>query len=163
MLVSASCYASVCGAVPGTGVAFGYFGVPVPTTTPQNNGAAHGPRHPAYTDQILPNQLCRFCLVFVGLLVCLSIIVRISREKNLACRYLGPLSSGPCKVVLGLGVLGLPRGWVRCPDDLFFRTTSSGGPTDDRSCRRGFCVFLVLFLFDDFFELDTLEQNAGFA
>ena len=41
-------------------------------------------------------------------------------EKNLSCLYLGPLSSGHCKVVLGLGVLGLPRGWVRCPNDLFF-------------------------------------------
>ena len=45
----ASCYASVCGAVPGTGGAIGPFGVPVPTATPQNIGAAHGPRHPAYT------------------------------------------------------------------------------------------------------------------
>ena len=69
MLVTASCFASVRGAVPGTGGATGSFGVPVPTTTPQNNGAAHGPRHPAYTDPILPSKLCRFCMVFVGLRV----------------------------------------------------------------------------------------------
>ena len=71
MLFFASCVASVCGAVPGTGGAIGSFGVPVPTTTPQNNGAAHGPRHPVYTDQILPKQLFWFCLVLLGLLVSL--------------------------------------------------------------------------------------------
>ena len=71
MLVVASCFASVSGAVPGTGGATGSFGVPVPTTTPQNIGAAHGPRHPAYTAQILPNQLIWFCRVVVGFLVSL--------------------------------------------------------------------------------------------
>ena len=66
MPVAVYCFASVCGAVPGTGGATGSFGVPVPTTTPQNIGAAHGPRHPAYTDQILPNQLFWFCMGVVG-------------------------------------------------------------------------------------------------
>ena len=69
----------------------------------------------------------------------------ISREKIFDCLYLGPLSSGPCKVVLGLGVW-VSSGGVRCFDDLFFRTTCSGGPTDDRSCRRCFLCFFFVFL-----------------
>ena len=66
--------------------------------------------------------------------------------------YLGPLSSGPCKVVPGLGVLGLPLGVGALSRRLvFFRTTCSGGPTDDRSCRRCFCVLFFVFFVDDFF------------
>ena len=77
----ADCYASVGGAVPGTGGACGSFGVPVPTATPQNIGAAHGPRHPAYTDPILSNNLFRSCMVFVGFPVGLWLLFRFFREK----------------------------------------------------------------------------------
>ena len=73
----ASCFASVSGAVPGTGGA---------TASPQNNGAAHGPRHPAYTASILPNQLFWLCRVFVGLLVSLRFLFGIhGRKTQLVC------------------------------------------------------------------------------
>ena len=85
MLVTAPCFASVSGAVPGTGGAIGSFGVPVPTMSPQNIGAAHGPRHPAYTDPILPNKLCRFCMVFVGFRVGSRLLFGGLREKNSDC------------------------------------------------------------------------------
>ena len=82
----ASCLASVSGAVPGTGGTTGSFGVPVPTASPQNNGAAHGPRHPAYTASILPNQLFWLCRVFVGLLVSLRFLFGIpGRKTQLVC------------------------------------------------------------------------------
>ena len=81
MLVAAFCVASMSGAVPGTGGAIGSFGVPVPTMSPQNIGAAHGPRHPAYTDPILPNKVCRFCVVFAGLKVGLWLLFGVCREK----------------------------------------------------------------------------------
>ena len=86
MLVLASCRASVSGAVPGTGGATGSFGVPVPTTTPQNNGAAHGPRHPAYTASILPNELFWICRVVVGFMVSLRLEFGIhGRNTQLVC------------------------------------------------------------------------------
>ena len=50
---------------------------------------------------------------------------------------------------------------MRCPDDLFFRTTCSGGPTDDRSRRRCFC-FYVLVCDDFFLELDELTSFSNF-
>ena len=82
----ASCFASVSGAVPGTGGATGSFGVPVPTASPQDNGAAHGPRHPAYTASILPNQLFWLCRVFVRLLVSLRFLFGIrGRRTQLVC------------------------------------------------------------------------------
>ena len=82
----ASCFASMSGAVPGTGGATGSFGVPVPTASPQNNGAAHGPRHPAYTASILPNQLFWLCRVFVGFLVSLRFLFGIhGRKTQLVC------------------------------------------------------------------------------
>ena len=56
---------SVGGAVSRDGVSLGLLGVPVPTTSPQKSGAAHGPRHPEFIDSILPVKLS--CFLFWAL------------------------------------------------------------------------------------------------
>ena len=66
-------------------------------------------------------------------------------------------------MVLGLGVLGLLQGGCAVSTTCFFRTTSSGGPTDDRSLQELFLsVSVFLFVTTFFLELDELTLLCDF-
>ena len=106
------------------------FGVPVPTTSPQRHGAAHGPRHPECVDTILPYKLSCFVWFLFGLGLVFSFVLEVREKTSIVC-ILALQVPVLVSMFLWSGVLGSSWG-VRCLDDFSFRATGLRRTDDDR-------------------------------